>query len=71
MKTFKYLVSTLANDGAFGAEVTNIMQSGSNNWKRVSGGLCDRKISVKIKGKVYMRVVIPELVFGEMESSTG
>ena len=34
------------------------------NWKRMSGVLCDRKINVKIKGKVYMTVVRPALTYG-------
>ena len=33
------------------------MQSGWKNWKRVSGVLCDRRMNVKIKGKVYRTVV--------------
>ena len=35
------------------AEVTHIVQSGWKNWKKVSGGLCDRRMNVNIKGKVY------------------
>ena len=33
-----------------------------SNWKRVSGVLCDRRMNVKIKGKVY--VVRPALIYG-------
>ena len=40
------------------------MQSGWNNGKGVSGVLYDRKINVKIKGKVYRTVVRPALVYG-------
>ena len=43
MKTFTYLGSTLAEDGALDAELTHRVQSGWKNWKRVSGGLCDGK----------------------------
>ena len=38
----------------------------SKNWKRVntSGVLCERKMNVNIKGKVYRAVVRPALVYG-------
>ena len=39
------------------SECRERVQSGWNNWKRVSGVLCDRKINVKIKGKVYRTLV--------------
>ena len=34
-----------------------IVQSGWKNWKRVYGVLCDRRMNMNIKGKVYRRVV--------------
>ena len=40
------------------------MQSGWNNWKGVSGVLCDRRMNVKINGKVYRTVVISALLYG-------
>ena len=38
------------------------MQSGWKNWKRVSGVLCDRRMNVNTKGKVYRTVVNLALV---------
>ena len=35
-----------------------------NNQKRVPGVVCDRKMNVKINGKVYRTVVRPALVYG-------
>ena len=55
--TFTYLGSTLAEDGELDAEVTHRVQSGWKNWKRVSGVLCDRRMNVKSKGKVYSRAL--------------
>ena len=40
------------------------LQMGRKNWKRVSGVLCDRRMNVKIKGKVYRTVVRPALMYG-------
>ena len=34
------------------------------NWKRVSGILCDRRISLRVKGKVFKTVVRPAMVYG-------
>ena len=56
LKTFTCLGSTLAEDGDLDAEVTHIVQSVWKNWKRVSGVLCDRRMNVNIKGKVYRTV---------------
>ena len=64
VKTFTYLVSTLAEDGELDAEVTHRVQSGRKNWKRVSGVFCDRNMNVNIKGNVYRTVVRPALVYG-------
>ena len=64
MKTFTYLGSTLAQDGELDAEVTHRVQSGWKTWKRVSGVLCDSRMNVKIKGKVYRTVVRPALMYG-------
>ena len=64
VKTFTYLGSTLAEDGELDAEVTHRVQSGWKNWKIVSGMLCDRRMNVKIKGKVYRTVIRPALMYG-------
>ena len=64
VNTFTYLGSTLAEDGELDAKVTHRVQSGWKNGKRVSGVLCDRRMDVKIKGKVYRTVVRPALMYG-------
>ena len=64
VKTFTHLGSALAEDGELDAEVTHRVQSGWKNWKRVSGVLCDRRMNVKIKGKVFRTVVSQALMYG-------
>ena len=61
---FKYLGATLAENGDLDAEMTQRIQSGWQNWKRVSGILCERRISLRVKGKVYKRVVRPAMIYG-------
>ncbi len=61
---FKYLGSTVAEDGSLDAEIAHRIQCGWRNWKNVSGVLCDRRISAKVKGKVYKTVVRPAMSYG-------
>ena len=37
------------------------------SWKKVSGVLCDRKLSARVKGKMYKSVVRPTMLY-EMET---
>ena len=34
------------------------------SWKKVSGVLCDRKLSVRVKSKIYKSVVKPAILYG-------
>ena len=52
VNTFKYLGATLEENGDLDAQMTHRIQSGWKSWRRVSGILCDRRISLRIKGKV-------------------
>ena len=61
---FKYLGSTITVDGSEEREVTRRIQAGWKNWREVSGVLCDRRMPVKLKGKVYKRVVWPAMIYG-------
>ncbi|KAK3548354.1 hypothetical protein QTP70_010715 [Hemibagrus guttatus] len=64
VQEFKYLGSTVQSNGECGKEVKKRVQAGWNGWKKVSVVLCDRKISVRIKGKVYRTVVRPAMLYG-------
>ncbi|KAK3519644.1 hypothetical protein QTP86_017598 [Hemibagrus guttatus] len=59
VQEFKYLGSTVQSNGECGKEVKKRVQAGWNGWRKVSGVLCDQKISARIKGKVYRTVVSP------------
>ncbi|KAK3537842.1 hypothetical protein QTP70_019862 [Hemibagrus guttatus] len=64
VQEFKYLGSTVQSNGECGKEVKKRVQAGWNGWRKVSGVLCDRKISARIKGKVYRTVVRPAMMYG-------
>ncbi|KAK3535564.1 hypothetical protein QTP70_016834 [Hemibagrus guttatus] len=64
VQEFKYLGSTVQSNGECGKEVKKRVQAGWNGWRKVSGVLCDRKISARIKEKVYRTVVRPAMLYG-------
>ena len=63
-KNFKYLGSTVSSDERCEEEVRRKIQAGWMSWRKVSGVLCDRKLSAKIKGKMYKSVVRPTMLNG-------
>ena len=64
VEDFKYLGSTVQSNGDCNREVKKRIQAGWNGWRKVTGVICDRKISPEVKGKVYRTVVRPALLFG-------
>ena len=56
-KNFKYLGSTVSSDGRCEEEVRRRIQAEWMSWKKVSGVLCDRKLSAREKDKMYKSVV--------------
>ncbi|KAK3517853.1 hypothetical protein QTP70_021012, partial [Hemibagrus guttatus] len=64
VQEFKYLGSAVQSNGECGKEVKKRVQAGWNGWRKVSGVLCDRKISARIKGKVYRTVVRAAMLYG-------
>ncbi|KAK3523754.1 hypothetical protein QTP70_009236 [Hemibagrus guttatus] len=64
VQEFKYLESTVQSNGECGKEVKKRVQAGWNGWRKVWGVLRDRKISARIKGKVYRTVVRAAMLYG-------
>ncbi|KAK3552293.1 hypothetical protein QTP86_009435 [Hemibagrus guttatus] len=64
VQEFKYLGSTVQSNGECRKEVKKQVQAGWNGWRKVSGVLCDQKISARIKGKVYRTVVRAAMLYG-------
>ena len=61
---FKYLGTVVSADGSFEKEVRRKVQAGWQRWRRASGVLCDRKLSARMKGKMYKSVVRPAMLYG-------
>ncbi|XP_060810060.1 uncharacterized protein LOC132904162 [Amyelois transitella] len=61
---FKYLGSVIAEDGTITADITHRTTSGWSKWRELTGVLCDPKMPVRTKGKVYKTAVRPVLLYG-------
>ena len=62
-KYFKYLGSTVISEGRCKKEVRRRIQAGWMSWNKVSGFLCNRKLSARVKGKMYKSVVRPAMLY--------
>ena len=61
---FKYMGSTLQNDGDMSSEVNKRTQCGWNTWRKMSGVLCDKRVPPHVKGKIDKTIVQPALLYG-------
>ena len=61
---FRYLGSTLQSNGECGREIKKRIQAGWHSWRRMSGILCDRRVSARLKGKIHRTVVRPAMMYG-------
>ena len=64
VKEFKYLGSAVQEGGSCERKVKKRVQVESNEWRKVSGVICDRRLPARVKGKVYVSMVKPAMVFG-------
>ena len=64
VKEFRYMGSIVQCNLGCGSEVKRRVQAGWNNWRRVSGVICDRRLSACAKGKVCKTVVRPAVLYG-------
>ena len=61
---FKYLGSVVSADGSCEEEIRRRVQAGWQSWRRTSGVLCNRKLSARLKGKIYKCVVRQAILYG-------
>ena len=61
---FKYLGSTLQSDGGMSTEITKRTQCGWNNWRKMSGVLCDKRVPPYVKRKIHKMIVQPAMLYG-------
>ena len=63
MTSFKYLGALFTSDGGSQADVNNRIRIGWMKWKEVSGVICDRKMAVALKDKVFKTVIRPPMSY--------
>ena len=60
---FKYLGASMEAEGGMETEITKRVGAGWRNCKKCCGVLCDRRMPMKLKGKVYKTVIKPEMLY--------
>ncbi|KAI5085539.1 hypothetical protein C0J45_23706, partial [Silurus meridionalis] len=61
---FRYLGSTVQSNGECVRKVKKRVQAGWSGWRRVTGVICNSRVSARMKGKVYRTVVRPAMLYG-------
>ncbi|KAL1448427.1 hypothetical protein WDU94_003661 [Cyamophila willieti] len=61
---FKYLGSTIDSKGELDCEIAHRINAAWMNWKKMTGVLCDRRMNVRLKGKIHKTVVRPAMLYG-------
>ncbi|XP_063372213.1 uncharacterized protein LOC134660405 [Cydia amplana] len=64
VKEFKYLGSIISNDGKIDRDVTHRTTVGWMKWRQLTGVMCDNRMPLKIKGKLYKTAVRPAILYG-------
>ena len=64
VKVFKYLVSTFAAEGGSETDVNNRVKAAWAKWREVAGVMCDKKMPIKLKDKIYKTIVKPAMIYG-------
>ena len=64
VKEFKYLGSTVQENGGSDREVAKRMKAGWNSWRKVVGILCDRKVDSTVKRHLHTIMVRPVMMYG-------
>jgi hypothetical protein len=61
---FRYLGSMLHKNGDIDEDVSHRIKTGWLKWCQASGVLCNRRVSLKLKGKYYRTVIRSAMLYG-------
>ena len=62
--TFKYLGSMFDAEGGTTTDCKNRVRLAWNKWREVTGVICDKKVPIKLKHKIYKTVIRPTMTYG-------
>ena len=54
----------ITSEGGSQADVNNRIRIGWMKWREVSGVMCDRKMPVELKDKVFKTIIRPAMTYG-------
>ena len=55
--------STLQSDGDMSTEINKRTQCGWNNWRKMSGVQCDKRVPPHVKRKIHNTIVQPAMLY--------
>ena len=61
---FRYLGSCISHDGDISIEVQHRVNAAWMKWRQVTGVLCDKRMPLRLKSKLYRAVVRPVAMYG-------
>jgi len=64
VERFRHLGSIIQGIGKIDEDINQRIKIEWQKWKNVCGVLCDKKIPLRLKGRVYLMVVRPTLLYG-------
>ena len=64
VEKFKYLGTTLVSEGGCEQAVKDRVSTAWARWRELTGVMCDKKMPVKLKLKIYRTVLRPILLYG-------
>ena len=62
--TFKYIGSMFDTEGGTTTYCKNRVRLAWNKWREVTGVICDKKVPVKLKHKIYNTIVRHTMTYG-------
>ena len=64
VKVFKYLGSMFAAEGGPETDVNDRVKVTWAKWREMSGVMCDKKMPIKLKDRIYKTIVKPAMIYG-------
>ena len=61
---FKYPGNTLHRDGDMSTEINKRTHCRWNNWRKMSGVQCDKRVPPHVKGNIHKMIVQPAMMYG-------